>query len=110
VVGTVDNVLRPYFVGKDAEIPDLLILTSTLGGLFLFGPIGFIIGPLVCGMFLTALDIYGTAFKNVLPPVKSLAADAMFKPEPITRDKPAQRATSRSSKARSKESDKTTQG
>ena len=29
VVGTVDNVLRPYFVGKDAEIPDLLILTST---------------------------------------------------------------------------------
>ena len=110
VVGTVDNVLRPYFVGKDAEIPDLLILTSTLGGLFLFGPIGFIIGPLVCGMFLTALDIYGTAFKNILPPVKSLAADAMFKPEPITRDKPAQRATSRSSKARSKESDKTTQG
>ena len=110
VVGTVDNVLRPYFVGKDAEIPDLLILTSTLGGLFLFGPIGFIVGPLVCGMFLTALDIYGTAFKNVLPPVKSLAADAMFKPEPITRDKPAQRATSRSSKARSKESDKTTQG
>ena len=45
VVGTVDNVLRPYFVGKDAEMPDLLILIGTLGGLFLFGPIGFIIGP-----------------------------------------------------------------
>ena len=59
VVGTVDNLLRPCLVGKDAEMPDLLILIGTLGGLFLFGPIGFIIGPVVCGIFLTALDIYG---------------------------------------------------
>jgi predicted PurR-regulated permease PerM len=97
VVGTVDNFLRPSLVGKDAEIPDLLILIGTLGGLFLFGPIGFIIGPLICGMFLTALDIYGTAFKNILPPVKSLAADAMIKPEPITRAKTGHQS-SRSSK------------
>ena len=108
VVGTVDNVLRPYFVGKDAEMPDLLILIGTLGGLFLFGPIGFIIGPVICGMFLTALDIYGTAFKNILPPVKSLAADTMVKPHPITRDKTAQHHASRSSKHRQKEGDKTT--
>jgi predicted PurR-regulated permease PerM len=109
VVGTVDNVLRPYFVGKDAEMPDLLILIGTLGGLFLFGPIGFIIGPLVCGMFLTALDIYGTAFKNILPPVKSLAADTIVKPQPITGDKAARQHASRSSKRRQKESDETTQ-
>jgi predicted PurR-regulated permease PerM len=38
VVGTVDNVLRPMLVGKDAKMPDLLILVGTLGGLFLFGP------------------------------------------------------------------------
>jgi predicted PurR-regulated permease PerM len=109
VVGTVDNVLRPYFVGKDAEMPDLLILIGTLGGLFLFGPIGFIIGPLICGMFLTALDIYGTAFKNILPPVKSLAADTMIKPEPITRTKSGQQHASRSGKRRQKESDEATQ-
>ena len=108
LVGTVDNFLRPYLVGKDAEVPDLLILIGTLGGLFLFGPIGFIIGPVVCGMFLTALDIYGTAFKNVLPPVKSLAADTMVKPQPITRDKPAHRHASGSSKQRHKEGDETT--
>jgi len=72
VVGTVDNVLRPTLVGKDAEIPDLLILIGTLGGLFLFGPIGFIVGPIVCGLFLTAWDIYGAAFKDILPPVKNL--------------------------------------
>lgn len=72
VVGTVDNLLRPSLVGKDAKMPDLLILLGTLGGLFLFGPIGFIIGPLVCGLFLTVWDIYGTTFKDVLPPVRSL--------------------------------------
>jgi predicted PurR-regulated permease PerM len=72
VVGTVDNVLRPALVGKDAKMPDLLILIGTLGGLFLFGPIGFIVGPIVCGLFLTVWDIYGATFKEVLPPVKSL--------------------------------------
>jgi predicted PurR-regulated permease PerM len=52
-------------------MPDLLILIGTLGGLFLFGPIGFIVGPIVCGLFLTVWDIYGATFKEVLPPVKS---------------------------------------
>jgi predicted PurR-regulated permease PerM len=72
VVGTIDNILRPILVGKDARMPDLLILVGTLGGLFLFGPIGFIVGPIVCGLFLTVWDIYGATFKDVLPPVKSL--------------------------------------
>jgi predicted PurR-regulated permease PerM len=72
VVGTIDNLLRPRLVGKDAKMPDLLILIGTLGGLFFFGFIGFIIGPLVCGLFLTVWDIYGTTFKDVLPPVHSL--------------------------------------
>jgi predicted PurR-regulated permease PerM len=72
VVGTIDNFLRPALVGRDAKMPDLLILIGTLGGLFLFGPIGFIVGPIVCGLFLTVWDIYGATFKEVLPPVKSL--------------------------------------
>lgn len=72
VVGTIDNVLRPMLVGKDAKMPDLLILVGTLGGIFFFGPIGFVIGPIVCGLFLTAWDIYGAAFKDILPPVKSM--------------------------------------
>src|SRR5204863_4338633 len=72
VVGTIDNMLRPKLVGKDAKMPDLLILIGTLGGLFFFGPIGFIVGPIVCGLFLTAWDIYGAAFKDILPPVRSM--------------------------------------
>jgi predicted PurR-regulated permease PerM len=72
VVGTIDNILRPALVGKDAKMPDLLILIGTLGGLILFGPIGFIVGPIVCGLFLSVLEIYGATFKDVLPPVKTL--------------------------------------
>jgi predicted PurR-regulated permease PerM len=71
-VGTIDNILRPMLVGKDAKMPDLLILIGTLGGLFLFGPIGFIVGPIVCGLFLTIWEIYGATFKDILPPVRSL--------------------------------------
>ena len=48
-------------------MPDLLILIGTLGGLFLFGPIGFIVGPIVCGLFLTVWEIYGATFKDILP-------------------------------------------
>jgi predicted PurR-regulated permease PerM len=82
VVGTVDNLLRPTLVGKDAKMPDLLILIGTLGGLFLFGPMGFIVGPLVCGLFLTVWDIYGATFKDVLPPVHDLRTGKREKEEP----------------------------
>ncbi|MEO7932174.1 MAG: AI-2E family transporter [Chthoniobacterales bacterium] len=81
VVGTIDNVLRPSLVGKDAKMPDLLIMVGTLGGLFLFGPIGFIIGPVICGLFLTAWDIYAATFKTILPPVHSLRTGEI-KPAP----------------------------
>jgi predicted PurR-regulated permease PerM len=79
VVGPIDNILRPILVGKDAKMPDLLILVGTLGGLFLFGPIGFIVGPIVCGLFLTVWDIYGVTFKDLLPPVKSLQSETANK-------------------------------
>ncbi|MEO8439097.1 MAG: AI-2E family transporter [Spartobacteria bacterium] len=81
VVGTIDNVLRPRLVGKDAKMPDLLILIGTLGGLFLFGPIGFIVGPLVCGLFLTVWEIYGTTFSDLLPPERSLHSGEPTAPE-----------------------------
>lgn len=69
VVGSVDNFLRPWLVGKDTELPDLMILVSTLGGLVLFGPLGFIVGPIVAALFVTVWDLYGIAFADLLPPV-----------------------------------------
>ena len=86
VVGTVDNFLRPVLVGRDAKMPDLLILIGTLGGLFLFGPIGFIVGPIVCGLFLTVWDIYGTTFREVLPPVTSFRSPDEVIPASVSRE------------------------
>jgi len=66
VVGTVDNFLRPRLVGQGAKMPDIMVLISTLGGIFLFGAVGFIIGPIVAALFLGILTIYGEMFSDSL--------------------------------------------
>jgi len=75
VVGTVDNLLRPWLVGKDTKMPDLLILLSTLGGLLLFGAVGIVIGPIIAALYITVWDIYGLAFKEYLPEVRPVTVD-----------------------------------
>jgi predicted PurR-regulated permease PerM len=67
VVGTVDNFLRPLLIGRDTKMSDLLVLLGTLGGLIVFGAIGFIIGPIIAALFVTVWDIYGEAFSEYLP-------------------------------------------
>jgi predicted PurR-regulated permease PerM len=66
VVGLVDNILRPAVVGRDAKLPDLLILVSILGGLSLFGASGILIGPVLAALVVTAMDIYKTLFSSEL--------------------------------------------
>ena len=67
IVGTIDNILRPRLVGRDTKMHDLLVLLSTFGGLAMFGLVGFIIGPIVAALFLTAWDLFGVAFRDLLP-------------------------------------------
>ncbi len=69
VVGTVDNFLRPRLIGRDARMSDLLILLSTLGGIAMFGALGFIVGPIIAALFVTVWHIYGEAFRGWLPDV-----------------------------------------
>lgn len=61
VIGMVDNVLRPILVGKDARLPDYIVLISTLGGVQMFGVNGLIIGPVIAAMFLAVWEIFPTA-------------------------------------------------
>lgn len=58
VIGLVDNLLRPFLVGKDTQMPDYLILLSTLGGIAVFGLNGFVLGPVITAMFLTAWQLF----------------------------------------------------
>jgi predicted PurR-regulated permease PerM len=66
IVGTVDNALRPRLVGQDTKMHELLIFFSTLGGLLLFGAMGFILGPILAALFVTAWDMFGIAFRREL--------------------------------------------
>ncbi|ODR98826.1 hypothetical protein AUC68_06405 [Methyloceanibacter methanicus] len=61
VIGLVDNLLRPYLVGKDTALPDYVVLISTLGGIALLGLNGLVVGPLVAALFLAVWDIAARA-------------------------------------------------
>lgn len=52
VIGLADNLLRPVLVGKDAGMPDYVVVITTLGGMAVFGVNGFIIGPTPAAMFI----------------------------------------------------------
>lgn len=61
VVGLVDNVLRPILVGKDTQMPDYIVLMSTVGGIALFGINGFVIGPVIAALFMAAWDLFANS-------------------------------------------------
>ncbi len=63
-VGLVDNVLGPKLVERGMRIHPLLILLSILGGISLFGPIGFLLGPIVLALLFVLLEIYGAITRN----------------------------------------------
>lgn len=63
LVGSVDNFLNPYFVGKKIAIHPLLVLFSVLGGLVLMGPIGILIGPLSISFIYALSSVYKTEIK-----------------------------------------------
>lgn len=66
LVGSIDNLLRPWLVGRDTELHELLIFFGTLGGISLFGIIGFIIGPIIAALFVTLWDVYAETFADFL--------------------------------------------
>jgi predicted PurR-regulated permease PerM len=61
VIGLADNLLRPILVGKDAGMPDYVVMITTLGGMAVFGINGFIIGPTIAAMFIAVWHLSITA-------------------------------------------------
>ena len=61
VIGLVDNLLRPFLVGKGTKLPDYVVLISTLGGIEVFGLNGFVIGPLIAAMFMVSWEIFAVS-------------------------------------------------
>ncbi|MBT4258113.1 AI-2E family transporter [archaeon] len=54
----IDNFLRPLIVSRRVKIPSVIIILGMIGGVFFFGVLGFILGPLVIAYLLIILEGY----------------------------------------------------
>ena len=56
VVGTIDNVVRPVLVGNRLQLHTVPSFIAIIGGLILFGPPGFVLGPLIVSATLVLFE------------------------------------------------------
>jgi len=57
VVGTIDNVLRPYLISGRVQMHTLLIFFAVFGGVNAFGFLGLFIGPVILAVTMTLLGL-----------------------------------------------------
>lgn len=67
IVSTIDNILRPKLVGSRADIHPFLVLIGALGGIFVLGFTGFVVGPLVLALFVAVLRVFREHWDIVEP-------------------------------------------
>lgn len=54
----VENILRPIFVARMTKLHSAIVLISMIGGVFFFGILGFILGPLIIAYLIIVLELY----------------------------------------------------
>ncbi len=57
-VSTIDNLLRPYILSKQTNLPIVLSVIGTIGGLYFFGITGLLLGPLTLAYVLIIIEFY----------------------------------------------------
>jgi predicted PurR-regulated permease PerM len=103
VVGLADNLVYPAMVGNRVRLHTVPMLLSMIGGLFVFGLVGFFLGPVVLSATLTLLRIWrgrermrhpgtaapgaGTSTDERIPPTQDRVRDPLtfepLEPEPM---------------------------
>lgn len=63
-VGLIDNLLGPYLMSRGNKMHPFLILLAVLGGISVFGPIGFIVGPVLVSLFMVLLELYSIHIRD----------------------------------------------
>jgi predicted PurR-regulated permease PerM len=58
VAGIVEHFVRPMLLSGRARMNSLLVLVSVLGGISVFGFLGFVLGPIIVALASTILDAY----------------------------------------------------
>jgi len=51
IVGSIDNVLRPFVVGARDKLHPMVVGLAAIGGSYTFGPLGILLGPLMVSFF-----------------------------------------------------------
>ena len=75
-VSTVDQILRPWLIGQDVQMPVLFLVFSILGGLALYGLIGLFVGPILMGILMTVVSIYREEYQPASQPQVSVQPPA----------------------------------
>ena len=58
IVSLIDNVLRTIIVSKRTKISSAIIIIGMIGGLFVFGILGLILGPLILSYVILITELY----------------------------------------------------
>lgn len=64
LVGLIDNVLRPKLIERGIHVHPFLILISVLGGIEFFGPVGFLLGPVLLSLLFALLAMSKKQMKD----------------------------------------------
>jgi len=75
IVGSADNVLRPWVVGKREKQHPMLIALAAIGGTYAFGVLGILLGPLVISLTAALIDEI-----QLLMPHRAVPADVVQSP------------------------------
>jgi len=70
IVSWLDTLIRPAIVSRKTQVHSAIILVGMIGGLFVFGILGLIIGPLVLAYILLVIELYRK---------KTIGKDLVFK-------------------------------
>lgn len=65
-VSVIDNLLRPYLLSRSSNLPLVMGVIGTIGGLFFFGIAGLVLGPLIIAYVLIILEFYRQGKLNEL--------------------------------------------
>ena len=57
IVSSIDNFVRPVFIGRGVRLPMLLVFFGIFGGMIAFGLLGLFLGPIVITFFLFLLNV-----------------------------------------------------
>jgi len=56
VISSADNVIRPWFIARGADLPFLLTILGVLGGVIAFGFLGIFLGPVLLAVGFTVIN------------------------------------------------------